>query len=202
MTTVRDWGLQPYAPILEAMRTFTRQRTPQTPDELWCLEHEPVYTQGQAGRAEHILDPKEIPVVQSCRGGQVTYHGPGQLIVYTLIDLRRQPGNPDIRWWIDNLEHAMIVCLASYGLQAHARKEAPGIYVGPHKIGSLGLRVRRGCCYHGISLNINMDLTPFQRIHPCGHIGLEMVQLSDFVPGVKLTEVQPRLLTLLQERLS
>jgi lipoyl(octanoyl) transferase len=159
------------------MRAFTDGRTQDTPDELWLLQHPPVFTLGQAGRAEHLLDPGEIPVIQTDRGGQVTYHGPGQLVAYLLVDLRR--AGLGVKGLVHLLEGAVIGLLAGYGIEAVARADAPGVYVARAKIASLGLRVRRGCSYHGLSLNVDMDLTPFLRINPCGHPGLAVTQLAD-----------------------
>lgn len=167
------------------MREFTDSRTPQTPDELWFLEHPPVFTQGQAGKAEHVLSPGDIPVVASNRGGQVTYHGPGQLVMYPLLDLHRR--GLGIRQLVTLLEESMIATAAHYGITAFARPDAPGIYVERdfgtgrteiRKLGSIGLRVSRGCSYHGLSLNVDMDLEPFSRINPCGYAGLRMTQLA------------------------
>ncbi len=174
---LRTLGLQPYPVVWEAMRAFTQSRNPQTPDELWVVEHPPVYTQGQAGRPEHLIDPQGIPLVQSDRGGQITYHGPGQAIVYVLIDLKRQ--QLDLKRLLHALEDSVINLLAFYQLQGVRRMGAPGIYVGAAKIAFIGLRIRRGCSYHGISLNIQMDLDPFSRIDPCGYPNLSVTQLSD-----------------------
>ncbi|MCU7959081.1 MAG: lipoyl(octanoyl) transferase LipB [gamma proteobacterium symbiont of Bathyaustriella thionipta] len=157
------------------MRAFTDSRSPSTEDEIWCLQHHPVFTQGQAGKAEHILHSGPIPVVQSDRGGQVTYHGPGQLISYTLIDLKRL--NMGIRPFVSLLENSVIQLLSHLGIESRARADAPGVYVQEHKIAALGLRVRQGRCYHGISLNVHMDLSPFQRINPCGHAGMPVTDL-------------------------
>lgn len=173
---IRHLGLRPYAETFEAMRTFTQARTEETPDEIWFLEHPPVFTQGQAGKPEHVLLPGDIPVVQSDRGGQVTYHGPGQLVVYFLIDLHRR--GYGIRSLVTRLEDAIIATLAGYGILAAAKREAPGVYVDGDKIASLGLRVRSARTYHGISLNVRMDLEPFLRINPCGYQGLHMTQVS------------------------
>jgi lipoyl(octanoyl) transferase len=186
----RHLGLVDYSETFARMREFTSARSADVPDELWFLEHPPVYTQGQAGKAEHVLAPGAIPVVQSNRGGQVTYHGPGQAVVYVLLDLhRRGYGARDL---VRRLEQAMVQTLAGYGIAAQARPDAPGVYVerdwadGPRgqrpeqrKIGSLGLRVSRGCSYHGIALNVNMDLEPFSRINPCGLAGMRMTQVSE-----------------------
>jgi lipoyl(octanoyl) transferase len=172
---IRQLGQRPYAETFEAMRALTAARTAETPDEIWFLEHPPVFTQGQAGKAEHLLMPGAIPVVQSDRGGQVTYHGPGQSVVYLLIDLQLR--GYGIRSLVTRLEEAIIATLAGYGIVAAARRDAPGVYVDGAKIASLGLRVRKGCTYHGIALNVDMDLEPFSRINPCGYQGLRMTQL-------------------------
>lgn len=166
-----------YQPVWDAMRSFTEQRTPATPDEIWLLEHPPVYTQGLNGKAEHLLDPGAIPVIQVDRGGQATYHGPGQLVLYLLLDLKRN--KLGVRHVVSTMEQAVIDLLAGYGIESHARKDAPGVYVEGSKVASLGLRVRRGCCYHGLALNIDMDLEPFSRINPCGYEGLPVTQLHD-----------------------
>ncbi|NEX20485.1 lipoyl(octanoyl) transferase LipB [Thiorhodococcus mannitoliphagus] len=179
-------GLQDYLPTLEAMRSFTDGRDEDTPDELWLLEHPPVFTLGQAGRREHLLDPGDIPVVQVDRGGQVTYHGPGQLIAYLMLDLRRF--GVGVKRLVSLLEQSVIELLASYGIEAARRTDAPGVYVSGAKIASLGLRVRNGCCYHGLALNVSMDLEPFRRINPCGYAGLPMTQVSNFVSGISVTE--------------
>lgn len=173
---IRQLGLRPYAETFEAMRAFTQARTAETPDEIWFLEHPPVFTQGQAGKPEHLLLPGDIPVVQSDRGGQVTYHGPGQSVVYFLIDLQRR--GYGIRSLVTRLEESIITTLAGYGIEAAARCEAPGVYVNGDKIASLGLRVRNARTYHGLSLNVKMDMEPFSRINPCGYQGLHMTQVS------------------------
>ena len=160
-------------------------------DELWCLEHPRVYTQGQAGKAEHILAPGDIPVILVDRGGQVTYHGPGQLVIYLMINLTRK--KLGVRSLVDEIEQAIVRTLAGLGVEAAPRPDAPGVYVGESKIASLGLRVRRGCSFHGLALNVNMDMEPFRRINPCGYAGMAMSQVSDFVPGVTLADVQQRL---------
>ncbi len=176
---VRDLGRTEYADILLQMRAFTDQRDPDTVDEIWLTEHEPVFTQGQAGKQEHLLAPGNIPVVQTDRGGQVTYHGPGQITGYMLFDLRRL--RLTVRGLVTKIERTMIDTMAGYGVSAQSRADAPGVYVAGAKIGSLGLRVRRGCCYHGLSLNVDMDLEPYSRINPCGIFGLEVTQISNFV---------------------
>jgi len=177
MINVRWLGLQDYAPCLQAMKDFTHQRDENTPDEIWLLEHHPVFTQGQNGKEEHLLQTGDIPVIQTDRGGQVTYHGPGQLMVYTLIDVKRKHLN--IRELVTLLEQSVIDLLAEYGIQAEAKREAPGVYVHQQKICSIGLRIRRGCAYHGIAFNVSMDLEPFTRINPCGFTALKMTQFAD-----------------------
>jgi lipoyl(octanoyl) transferase len=173
---LRHLGLRDYEPVWRAMQQFTQQRDAAAPDELWLVEHAPVYTQGLSGKPEHVLAPGAIPVVQTDRGGQVTYHGPGQLVAYTLIDLaRRQMG---VRELVSALEQTVIALLADHGIAAQARRDAPGVYVNGAKIASLGLRVRRGRSYHGLSLNVAMNLEPFTRINPCGYAGLAVTQLS------------------------
>ena len=176
---LRQLGMQDYLPVWEAMQAFTRERSSDTPDELWLLQHHPVFTQGQAGKPEHILDAHGIPVVQSDRGGQVTYHGPGQLVIYFLLDvLRRGIGVRDL---VDLIELSILELLQSYGIQGELRRSAPGVYVNGRKIAALGLRIRKGCSLHGLSLNIDMDLAPFGWINPCGYQGLEAAQLADLL---------------------
>jgi lipoyl(octanoyl) transferase len=174
--TIRWLGRQDYSSCWQAMQQFTHHRNEETIDEIWLLEHHPVFTQGQNGKAEHVLTPGNIPVVQTDRGGQVTYHGPGQLMVYTLIDLKRKHLN--VRELVTQLEQSIIDLLAEYGIIAHARREAPGVYVDGKKICSIGLRIRRGCAYHGVAFNVAMDLEPFTRINPCGFSQLKMTQFS------------------------
>jgi len=173
-----------YQTAWHAMRSFTDNRDANTPDEIWFIEHPPVYTLGQNGKREHILNPQNIPVVQTDRGGQVTYHGPGQLMVYVLLDLRRKQWS--VRDLVGNLEQAIINLLADYDIQAIARRDAPGVYVKGAKICSIGLRIRHGCSYHGLAFNVNMDLSPFQGINPCGFSGLAMTQLSELGGPSKL----------------
>jgi lipoyl(octanoyl) transferase len=167
-----------YEPTWRAMQAFTDERNPNTPDEIWFLEHPPVFTLGMSGRREHLLAPGDIPVVQIDRGGQVTYHGPGQLVVYPLIDLRR--AHFGIRDFVTALERAVIDYAAEFGVIAEGRRNAPGVYVQGRKLASVGIRVRRGAAYHGLALNVNLDLEPFSRINPCGYAGLEMTQLCAF----------------------
>lgn len=196
---VRNLGEQPYLETWEAMKAFTASRTGETPDEIWCLEHPPVYTQGQAGKQEHILAPGDIPVVQVDRGGQVTYHGPGQLVCYLMIDLTRT--KLGVRALVDLIEQALVSTLAELDIAAAPRPDAPGVYVGEAKIASLGLRVRRGCSFHGLALNVAMDMEPFARINPCGYAGMPMCQVSDFVPGVTVADMSAKLSRELTRRL-
>ncbi|HHF3034698.1 TPA: lipoyl(octanoyl) transferase LipB [Vibrio diabolicus] len=175
---VKRLGRQDYEPVWKAMHEFTDQRTEETPDEVWLVEHNPVFTQGQAGKAEHLINTGDIPVVQSDRGGQVTYHGPGQLVAYFLINLRRK--KLGVRDLVTTIENLVINTLKAYNIDSAAQPDAPGVYVDGKKICSLGLRIRKGCSFHGLALNVNMDLTPFLRINPCGYEGMEMVQASQF----------------------
>lgn len=189
---VREPGLLDYLPTWQAMQRFTNTRGPETLDELWLLEHAPVFTQGQAGKAEHVLFPGDIPVVQVDRGGQVTYHGPGQLVGYLLLDVRRL--GIGVRELVSRIERSLIELLAGYDVEAYAKPDAPGVYVGDMKIASLGLRIRNGCSFHGLALNVDMDLAPFQRINPCGYAGMVMTQLKDQARGpVEFAEVRSRL---------
>jgi lipoyl(octanoyl) transferase len=173
-------GRQDYTECWRAMSDFTNQRTSDTPDQLWLVEHPPVFTQGQAGKAEHLLFPGDIPLVQTDRGGQITYHGPGQLVAYPLLDLRRL--KLGVRELVTAIEQTLVSTLGHYGIDAAAKPDAPGVYVDGRKIASLGLRVRRGCSFHGLALNVDMDLSPFLCINPCGYQGLTMTQLRDLVP--------------------
>ncbi len=184
---VRKLGRVDYEPVWRAMQQFTDERTELTVDELWLLEHSPVFTLGQAGKAEHLLAPGDIPVVHADRGGQVTYHGPGQIVAYPLVDIRRR--HIGVRDLVSRIEQAIIQVLDQYGVQGERLAGAPGIYVNGAKIASLGLRVRRGCAFHGLAFNIDMDLEPFQRINPCGFHGLEITQLVSF-RAVKLRDVE------------
>jgi lipoyl(octanoyl) transferase len=172
---VRRLGRVAYEPTWRAMQAFTESRDAATPDELWFLEHDPVFTQGLNGKAEHVLSPGDIPVVGIDRGGQVTYHGPGQLVMYALVDLRRS--GIGVRELVVALENAVIALAARHGIEAAGRREAPGVYVGGRPLASIGLRVKRGCSYHGLALNVDMDLGPFARINPCGMAGLAMTHL-------------------------
>lgn len=188
----RELGQVDYQPTWHAMQRFTDTRGVDTPDEIWLLEHSPVFTQGQAGKAEHVLFPGDIPVVQVDRGGQVTYHGPGQLVAYLLLDVRRS--GIGVRELVSRIERSLIDLLASYGVNASAKPDAPGVYVDGAKIASLGLRIRNGRSFHGLALNVDMDLQPFQRINPCGYAGMAMTQLADQVAGaIDISEVSARL---------
>ena len=174
---VRQLGRQDYEPVWHAMQKFTAERTPDTQSEIWVVEHNPVFTQGQAGKPEHLLNPGDIPIVQTDRGGQVTYHGPGQLVIYLLMSLR--DAGLGVRGFVSAMENAVIEVLGKYGVQANARADAPGVYVGDAKIAALGLRVKRGYTYHGLSFNIDMDLEPFSRINPCGYRDMAVTQARD-----------------------
>jgi lipoyl(octanoyl) transferase len=196
---IRELGQVAYEPVWHAMQRFTDSRDAQTMDEIWLLEHPPVFTQGQAGKAEHVLFPGDIPVVQVDRGGQVTYHGPGQLVGYLLLDIRRS--GLGVRDMVTRIEQCLIDLLAGYGIPANARSDAPGVYVDGAKIASLGLRIRHGCSFHGLSLNVDMDLQPFQRINPCGMANLPMTQLRDLTGPLSIAAVQARLRQQLVESL-
>lgn len=201
---VTNLGLQPYEQVWAAMTEFTNTRTADTTDQLWLVEHPPVFTQGQAGKAEHLLVPGDIPVVQSDRGGQVTYHGPGQLVAYPLLDLRRL--KMGVRELVTAIEQTLVATLAHYDIEAFPKPDAPGVYVNQQgrvdKIASLGLRVRRGCSFHGLALNVAMDLSPFLRINPCGYQGLAMTQMRDLLPNPPpLAEVQEQLVIQFAQKL-
>lgn len=169
---IRDLGISEYMPIWQKMQQFTDTRDKTNIDEIWLTEHTPVFTQGQAGKAEHLLAPGDIPVVPVDRGGQVTYHGPGQLMMYILLDIRRR--KLGVRHLVTALEECIVLTLHDFAISAYAKKDAPGVYVGDQKICSVGLRIRKGCSFHGLAFNVDMDLSPFQRINPCGYAGLEM----------------------------
>lgn len=196
---IRHLGVCDYQPVWRQMQRFTDQRTADTEDEIWFLQHLPVFTLGQAGKPSHLLDPGDIPVLQVDRGGQVTYHGPGQLIAYLLIDLRRS--QLGVRALVTLMEQSVVELLARFGISAAARKQAPGVYVEARKIAALGLRVRRGCSYHGLSLNVSMDLTPFECINPCGYPGLQITQLADLGATTDLPRITMELAGILTERL-
>lgn len=189
---VSDLGCRPYEALWHQMRAFTDARDRDTPDRFWLVEHPPVFTQGQAGKPEHLLLPGDIPVVQTDRGGQVTYHGPGQLVAYPLVDLRRL--KMGVRDLVTALEQTLVSLLASYGIEAAARPDAPGVYVQGEKIASLGLRVRRGCSFHGLALNVDLDLAPFERINPCGYRGLKVTCMADWLDRPPaMAEIKARL---------
>ncbi len=188
---LRHKGLCEYTPTFQAMQAFTQARQNDTPDELWLLQHAPVFTLGLNARPEHLLAPGDIPVVQTDRGGQVTYHGPGQLVAYLLLDLRRR--RLGVRQVVSAMEQSVIALLAEHGVNAEARADAPGVYVQGRKIAALGLRVKNGRSYHGLSLNLDMDLEPFQRINPCGYQGLEITQWRDLLGPVELPHIENRL---------
>ena len=197
---IRELGRQVYEPVWRAMQEFTNTRNEATPDEIWFCEHESVFTLGLNTKPEHLLAPGDIPVVQIDRGGQVTYHGPGQLMIYPLIDLRR--AGLGVRDLVTALEQSVVDLAGDYGIEAASRCDAPGVYIDGRKIASLGLRIRHGCSFHGISLNINMDLTPFTLINPCGYSGLQMTQLFDEVADfneISFSEVEQNLITSLIE---
>lgn len=195
---VRELGLQPYLPVWQEMQRFTDQRNEATADECWLLQHPPVFTLGKNGKPEHIHDPGSIPVIQSDRGGQVTYHGPGQIIVYTLLDLKRM--NIGVRELVTCIENSVIGLLQDYAVDAGARKDAPGVYVDGRKIAALGLRVRKGCSFHGLALNVDMDLAPFSHINPCGYQGLEVTQLAELADIKDFGAVEQQLLSHLKRQ--
>ncbi len=197
----RELGLAEYEPTLQAMRDLTDSRAPEDPDQLWLLQHPRVFTQGQAGKAEHVLAPGDIPVIQVDRGGQVTYHGPGQWVLYLMIDLRRRSWG--VRDLVNMIERSIVRLLAEYDIDAVPKPEAPGVYVDGAKIASLGLRVRRGCSYHGLSLNVDMDLEPFGRINPCGYQGLQVTSMARLLAParVDMTAVGRRLLAIVAAEL-
>ena len=200
MKTVK-LGLAEYQPVFEAMKAFNAERTDSTEDELWVVEHPPVFTQGLAGKSEHLLLNSSIPVVQIDRGGQITYHGPGQLVVYTLLDFKRR--KTSVRHIVTALENSIIATLSEYGISAAADPKRPGVYVNGRKIASLGLRIKNGSVYHGLALNIDMDLSPFRHINPCGYAGMEMVQMADFLsPCPPLDEVAEKLTARLTKQLA
>jgi len=180
---IQRLGRQPYREVWDAMRAFTADRSGATPDEIWLVEHPPVFTLGLNGKSEHLLAPGDIPVIEVDRGGQVTYHGPGQVVAYLLLDLRRR--RMGVRDAVSLMEASILGVLENHGVLGTLRPNAPGVYVDDAKVAALGLRVRRGCCYHGLSLNIDMDLEPFARINPCGYSGQPVTQLADL--GIDLT---------------
>ena len=197
---VRQLGRQPYEPIFEAMKRFTDERDENTQDEIWLVEHDAVFTQGQAGKAEHILMPGDIPVVQVDRGGQVTYHGPGQQVIYLMLNIKRR--KLGVRHLVTAMEEAVVGLLEKYGVTAYPKPDAPGVYVDEKKVCSLGLRIRNGCSFHGLALNVNMDLSPFQRINPCGYAGMEMIDTARLNGPTTLETAGNELTHLLLEALS
>ncbi|MFQ6311853.1 lipoyl(octanoyl) transferase LipB [Lysobacter capsici] len=186
---LRDMGRQPYEPVWRAMQAFTDARGADTPDELWLVEHDPVFTLGQAGKDEHVLMPGDIPVIHVDRGGQVTYHGPGQIVLYPLLDLRRL--KVGVREYVDRIEQAVIDTLAEWNIEGARRDGAPGVYVAGAKVMALGIRVRRGCTFHGLAFNIAMDLSPYQRINPCGYQGLQVTSVLDLGGPSGMEQVKP-----------
>ena len=198
--TLRRLGLRDYESTWREMQEFTATRTPDSADEIWLLEHPPVYTLGLNGKREHLLAPGDIPIVACDRGGQVTYHGPGQVVAYLLLDLKRR--GLGVKEMVRRLEQAVIDLLASHDIEGQRREGAPGIYVKERKIAALGLRVRRGCSYHGLSLNVDMDLEPFTRINPCGYEGLETTQLRDLLPAIETAAIEDELIAQLLRQFS
>lgn len=201
---IRLLGQQPYLPVWQKMQAFTNTRDETTADELWVLEHDSVFTQGQAGKEEHLLNPGNIPVVKVDRGGQVTWHGPGQLVIYLLLDIRRL--NYGVRHLVNLIEESLVEYLASLGVQAEARADAPGVYIkdgaqAGAKIAALGLKIRRGCSFHGLSFNLNCDLSSFQLINPCGYAGMQVTRLADLAPSISFQQAQDALLKILIRRL-
>ncbi len=198
---LRQLGIVDYEPTLQAMKALTDSRDETVPDELWLLQHPRVFTQGQAGKAEHLLAPGDIPVIQVDRGGQVTYHGPGQWVIYLMIDLKRR--KLGVRDLVSLIERSIVELLAEYGIDSAPDPKAPGVYVAGDKIASLGLRVRRGCSYHGLSLNVDMDLEPFQRINPCGYEGLQVTSMARLLPerALNMALVGSQLLNILARNL-
>jgi lipoyl(octanoyl) transferase len=198
---LRELGLVDYHSTLTAMRQLTDSRDADAPDELWLLQHPPVFTQGQAGKAEHLLAPGDIPVIQVDRGGQVTYHGPGQWVLYLMVDLRRQ--QLSVRDLVNLIERSVVQLLQEYAISAASKPDAPGVYVAGEKVASLGLRIRRGCSYHGLALNVDMDLEPFGRINPCGYEGLHVTSMAKLLPDahLKLDLIGRRLLAIVAEEL-
>ncbi len=191
-------GRTDYCLVWDEMKSFTDGRNSSTQDQLWITEHNPVFTLGQAALHQHVLSPGDIPVVSTDRGGQVTYHGPGQIVAYLLRDLRSR--GDTVHEFVRKIEQSMIDVLAAYGVDAGRLQGAPGVYVDRRKIGALGIRIRRGCSYHGLSLNVAMDLEPFHRINPCGLVGMEVAQISDFVPDVDIDEAVQTLINCICER--
>ena len=196
---IRDLGLSDYQSVWDDMRSFTEQRNESTTDEIWIVEHPAVFTLGLNGKPEHIIDAHDIPVIQCDRGGQVTFHGPGQLVAYVLMDLQRRHWG--VKKLVNQIEQVVIDVLEDYSIEAERKENAPGVYVDNAKIAALGLRVRRGCSYHGVSLNVDMDLTPFTYINPCGYQGLASVQMKQLNPTTNILDVKKRLLDHLNRQL-
>ncbi|MGL4231717.1 MAG: lipoyl(octanoyl) transferase LipB [Casimicrobium sp.] len=197
----RNLGRVDYEATWQRMREFTDARTSESNDELWIVEHDPVFTQGVAGKPEHLLvNPANIPVVKTDRGGQITYHGPGQTVVYVMFNLKR--AGYGVRELVVRIENAVIATLKEFGVDARGKRDAPGVYVDDAKIASLGLKIRNGCCYHGVALNVNMDLTPFSFINPCGYEGLRVTHLHDFGVDLPANDVGTRLSAQLQQTLT
>ena len=196
---IRDLGLQAYQPIWQSMQDFTAKRDGSTADELWCLEHPPIFTMGLNGKKSHLLNIQNIPVIDIDRGGQVTYHGPGQLVIYTLIDLKRL--NIGVKDLVNAIEQSIIQLLEKYGINAQGKENAPGVYVNNAKIAALGLRIKRNKSYHGLSLNINMDLSPFEQINPCGYEGLAVTQIKELKPELNLKHIKADLISQLSQLL-
>ncbi len=188
---IHSLGLVEYQPTWDAMKRFTAERVPETRDEIWLVQHPPVYTQGQAGKPEHLLHGTAIPVIKIDRGGQITYHGPGQIVAYLLLDLRRWKIN--VRELVRLMEQAVIDLLAEHGVAATGREDAPGVYVGDAKIAALGLKIKNGCCYHGLAFNVDMDLAPFANINPCGYAGLRVTQACELGITAGINELQAEL---------
>ena len=200
LLTFRNIGFRPLPDVWEEMKKFTDERNRKTQDEVWLVEHPPIYTLGLNSNPDHVLEASNIPILKIDRGGQVTYHGPGQLIAYVMLDLHRSRSS--IRSIVEALEAAVIRTVSVYGIEAQGRRDAPGVYVGDKKLAAIGLRVRRHCTYHGLAVNVNMDLTPYERINPCGFEGLEVVQLSDLCHGIDISRVRKDLEMMLSASLS
>lgn len=197
---IKHLGRRDYEPVWREMQKFTDERGPDTIDELWLVEHPPVFTQGLAGKAEHVLAAGDIPVIQVDRGGQVTYHGPGQIVAYPMINLRRH--GIGVKSLVHGIEQAIIDTVGLYGITAERKDNAPGVYVNGAKIASLGLRIRKACSFHGLAFNIDMDLEPFQRINPCGFSGLEVIQLADLANQVEISTAEQQLIDAFCHRLN
>lgn len=196
---IRHLGRQDYESVWHAMQHYTDNRDENSQDEIWVVEHTPVFTQGQAGKSEHILNPGDIPVIQVDRGGQVTYHGPGQLVIYPLLDIKRL--KVGVRQLVTNIEQSIVNMLKRYDVEAYAKADAPGVYVEERKVASLGLRIRKGCSFHGLALNVDMDMSPFQRINPCGYAGMEMIQCKQLGGPQTVEEAGKQLVETLSQEL-